>query len=464
MTQLAAPPFSAWERSLAGRYLRAKRKEGGVALISLISVIGITLAVAVLIIVMSVMNGFRSELLARTLGFSGHMHVTGSVLVSDPEAPPAPQVSEPASELDALIAADEAAAGTAPNASRGQASVLDQSLTRLRAVPGVEQAFPIVESYSVAQGPTQLGLAVVRGMRPADVRATSIVADNLLQGSLQGFGEGEFGGDLVLVGSGLASTLGLGAGDPITLLSPSGEATAFGSAPRSKTYTIGGIFEIGMSQYDAAYVYMPLEQAQLFFGREGVVDSIEIKTDNPDNVDRLRPVVTQAAGPGALVRDWRDDNAAYFGALQVERNVMRLILMLIVTIAAMNIISGLVMLVKNKGRDVAVLRTMGASQGAILRIFFMSGSALGVIGAFLGLFLGVMFCVFIEQIQAVVEAVTGTVTFDPEIYFLNRLPAKIEWTEVLFVLFWTLLMSCLATLPPALRASRLDPVEALRYE
>jgi len=464
VSQLAAPPFSAWERSLAGRYLRAKRKEGGVALISLISVIGITLAVAVLIIVMSVMNGFRSELLARTLGFSGHMHVTGAVLASDPEAAPGPAEGEPTSELDALIAADEAAAGTAPAAGKTGPSRLDQTLTSLRAVGGVEQAFPIVESYSVAQGPNQLGLAVVRGMTPADVRATSIVADNILQGSLQGFGEGEFGGDLVLVGSGLASTLGLGAGDPITLLSPSGEATAFGSAPRSKTYTIGGVFEIGMSQYDAAYVYMPLEQAQLFFGREGVVDSIEIKTGNPDDVDRLRPLVTKAAGPGALVRDWRDDNAAYFGALEVERNVMRLILMLIVAIAAMNIISGLVMLVKNKGRDVAVLRTMGASQGSILRVFFMSGASLGAIGTLLGLFLGVVFCLNIGAIQAFVEWVTGAKVFDSDIYFLSRLPAKIEWTEVLFVTFWALLASCLATLPPALRASKLDPVEALRYE
>lgn len=425
MTTLAAPPFSAWERTLAGRYLRAKRREGGVALISTISVIGITLAVAVLIIVMSVMNGFRAELLNRILGFSGHMHVAGSVL--NPE-------------------------------ERGPA------LNRLRALPGVTQAFPVVESYSVAQGPTQLGLAVVRGMTPADVRATTIVSDNFTQGSMQGFGEGEYGGDIILVASGLASTLGLRAGDPVTLLSPTGESTAFGSTPRSKTYTIGGVFEIGMSEYDAAYIYMPLEQAQLFFGRDPLVDSIEIKVDDPDAIDRSLPAIRRAAGPGAVVTDWRDQNAAFFNTLQVERNVMRLILMLLVAIAFMNIISGLVMLVKNKGRDVAVLRTLGASQGSILRVFFMSGAMIGIIGTIAGLLLGILFCTFIEQIQAAVEYVTGAEVFSSDVYFLSRLPARIEWPEVFWITAFAFAMSCLATLPPALRASKIDPVEALRYE
>jgi lipoprotein-releasing system permease protein len=366
--------------------------------------------------------------------------------------------------LDALVAADEAAQGATQAGAADAPSALQQALSRIRAVDGVEQAYPLVESYSVALGPNQVLPAVVRGMAAADVRATRIVADNIVQGSLQGFGQGEFGGELILIGSGLARTLGIGAGDPVTLLSPSGEATAFGSAPRSKTYTVGGVFEIGLSQYDAAYVYMPLEQAQLFFGRDTLVDSIELRLDNPDDIDRLRGPIARAAGPGGLVRDWRDDNAAYFGALQVERNVMRLILMLIVAIAAMNIISGLVMLVKNKGRDVAVLRTMGASQGSILRVFFMSGASLGVVGTLLGLILGVLFCWNIGAIQAAVEWVTGTQVFNSDIYFLSRLPAKIEWTEVAFVTFWALLVSCLATLPPALRASKLDPVEALRYE
>jgi lipoprotein-releasing system permease protein len=424
-TAAGAGPFSAWERSLAGRYLRAKRQQGGVALISLISFIGITLAVAVLIIVMSVMNGFRAELLGRILGFGGHAFVTGGVL-DPPER--------------------------------------DRALSRIRAIPGVAQAYPTVQDFAVAGGASNYAPVVVRGMRAADVRAAPIIADNIRQGSLEGFGEGEYGGELILIGTGLASSLGLAAGDAIELISPNGTATAFGSSPVSKSYTVGGIFEVGMSDFDQGFIYMPLEQAQLFLGRETAVDSIEIKLEDPDRIAQSRPLIARAAGPAAIVTDWRDANRSYFGALQVERNVMRLILMLIVAIAAMNIISGLVMLVKNKGRDIAVLRTIGASQGSITRIFFMAGAAVGLAGTIAGLLLGVVFCTFIEQIQAAVEWVTGAEVFASDVYFLDRLPAKIEWAEVVIVTSWALLASCLATLPPSLRAAKLDPVEALRYE
>ena len=421
----SAGAFSAWERSLASRYLRARRREGGVALISLIAFIGITLAVAVLIIVMSVMNGFRAELLGRTLGFDGHMYVGGGVL-----APP-----------------DR-----------------DRVISDLRQIPGVLQVYPKIESYSAAAANGQFTVAVVRGLTAADLRATPIIAQNIKQGSLDGFGEGEYGGELVILGTGLAAQMGVGPGDPVTLYSPTGAATPFGSSLQEKTYTVGGVFEAGMSLFDASYVFMPLEQAQLFFGKEPAVDSIDIRLENPDNIDRLLPAISRAAGPAALISDWTDKHREYFNALQVERNVMRLILMLIVAIAAMNIISGLVMLVKNKGRDVAVLRTMGASQGAILRIFFMSGAAVGAAGTLAGLLIGVVFFTFISEIQAAVEWATGAEVFSSDVYFLSRLPARIEWAEVIIVSGWAFLMSCLATLPPSLRASKLDPVEALRYE
>jgi len=420
-----AAPFAGWERSIASRYLRAKRKHGGVALISIISYVGISLAVAVLIIVMSVMNGFRAELLSRILGFNGHVYVGG------------PAIEGP-----------------------GRQALIE----RLRGVPGVVHVVPVVEAQAMVTGPSQITGGIVRGLTPEDVAKTSIIANNLKQGSLRGFGQGEYGGDLILLGSRLAETVGVNAGDSVTLISPSGDATVFGSTPRSKTYTVGGIFSVGMSEYDAAFVYMPMPQAQLFFGRGQAIDLIEVNIADPDAIDQMRPRIAAAAGPGAVITDWRDRNQSFFNSLQVERVTMRLILMLIVAVAAMNIISGLVMLVKNKSRDIAILRTMGASQGAILRIFFMSGAAIGVAGTVTGLVLGSLFCVYIDPIQSLVEMVTGVSVFSPDTYFLARIPARVEWDEVAIITFWSLLMSFVATLPPAWRASRLDPVEALRYE
>ena len=420
-----APPFGAWERMLAGRYLRAKRSQGGVALISLISFIGITLAVAVLIIVMSVMNGFRAELLGRILGFQGHVFVSGAVLDGPALAP---------------------------------------AVQRILKVRGVLQATPVVQGQVLAMGPDQITGAIVRGVSAADVRATKIIASNITHGSLKGYGQGEYGGDVVLVGDRLAESLGVKAGETLTLVSPAGGATAFGTAPVQKTFTIGGTFTVGMSQYDQAYIYMPLEQAQLFFGREGSIDEIEIKLANPDQAPKLKTAIARAAGPMALVTDWTQRDTSFWGALKVERNVMGLILSLLVVIAAMNIISGLIMLVKNKGRDIAILRTMGAGQGSVMRIFFMAGATIGALGTLAGVVIGVLFSLYIDQIQAFVEWATGQSVFSSDVYFLSRLPAKVDWSEVGAIVVFSLIMSCVWTLPPAWRASRLDPVEALRYE
>ena len=420
-----ARPFGLWERMLAIRYLRARRSQGGVGLISVISFIGITLAVATLIIVMSVMNGFRAELLSRILGFQGHAFVSGGVLDGDER---------------------------------------DRAIARLLKVPGVTQAASIIEAQAIAIGPSQITGALVRGITPGDLRATPLVAGNISKGDLTAFGVGDYGGDVIILGERLAQMLGVAPGDTISLISPSGGATAFGGTPLQKAYTVGATFSIGMSQYDQAYIYMPLAQAQLFFGREGTADAIEIRVDDPDRILKMMPALSKAAGPAALVTDWMQRDSSYWGALQVERAVMRLILMLLVAIAAMNIISGLVMLVKNKGRDIAILRTMGAPQGSILRIFFMAGASVGLLGTAAGLIIGTLFCIYIGPIQGVVEWVTGQAVFSSDVYYLSRVPARVDWAEVALIAGWSLGMSFLATLPPSLRAARIDPVEALRYE
>jgi lipoprotein-releasing system permease protein len=418
----ASRPFSAFERVVAWRYLRARRKEAFISVIAGFSFIGIMLGVATLIIVMAVMNGFRTELITRILGLNGH------VIVQPVDAP---------------------------------LNNYDELAKKFSAVPGVTMALPLVEGETLASGRGGSGTgALVRGIRAEDLEKLKTVAGNIKSGDLTGFASGTG----VLIGSRMAQQLGITAGDQITLIAPDGDVTPFGVNPRVKSYTVSGIFEIGMSEYDASIIFMPLEEAQLYFNTEGIVQSIELFLTNPDDVDSLRPKIEAAAGRQVFLTDWRQRNETFFSALQVERNVMFMILTLIVLVAALNIISGLIMLVKDKGSDIAILRTMGATSGSIMRIFFMTGAAIGIVGTLAGVLLGVLVCVNIESIRQFFSWVSGTVLFDPQLYFLSTLPAEMDLSETITVVVMALTLSFLATIFPAWRASRLDPVQALRYE
>jgi lipoprotein-releasing system permease protein len=417
-----AGPFSGFERMVAWRYLRSRRKETVISVIASISFLGIMLGVATLIVVMAVMNGFRAELLTRILGINGHLIIT--------------PVDMPLEDYAAIA-------------------------DRINGVSGVKYAVPLIDGQVLAQGNVGSGTgALVRGIRGEDLAKISLVANNIKQGSLAGFDTSEG----VAIGTRMAENLGLVIGDSITLISPDGDVTPLGTTPRLKAYPITAIFEVGMSEYDSSIVYMPFSEAQLYFNQEGKAQSIEVYVDNPDNVDALKPKIEQAARRQIFMTDWQDRNKTFFDALQVERNVMFMILTLIVLVAALNIISGLIMLVKDKGHDIAILRTMGATRGAILRIFLMTGAAIGVVGTLAGVALGVVICLNIERIREFFSWLSGEVLFNPELYFLSQLPARMDLRETLSVVAMALVLSFLATLFPAWRAARLEPVEALRYE
>jgi len=421
-----AGAFSSWEIGLALRYLRAKRKEGGVALIAIISFVGIMLAVMALIVVLSIMAGFRSELLGRMLSFNGHMYVQGSV----------------------LNAVDR-----------------DAALTRIRAVPGVVSVSPLVEAQALVRAGGQTTGALVRGLRPQDLASMQYVSSSLTPAARQGFGQGDYGGDKVLVGQALMDQMGLRVGDPISIYSPTGADSAFGNlGGLEKTYFIGGAYSSGTADYDRAFIFMPLEQAQLFFGKEGMWDVVELKVADPDRVKDYIEPVRQAAGDGALITDWTERLAAFWGALKVERVAMSIILGMVVAIAALNIISGIVMLVKNKTRDIAILRTIGASPSSILRVFFMAGASIGVAGTVVGLILGLVFCLNIGAIQHFLEFVFQTQLFNADVYMLDAVPALVDPMDVVWITLWAVFMSCIASLIPSWLATRIDPVEALRYE
>jgi lipoprotein-releasing system permease protein len=406
---------------LSLRYLRSRRREGFISVIAGFSFLGIMLGVATLIIVMAVMNGFRQELLDKILGLNGHL------LVQPIESP-----------------------------LTDYAQVAD----RISQVPGVTLAAPIIEGKALVSSPFEATGALVRGMRGADLMRLGSIGNNIKYGTLNGFDQGQG----VAIGKRLAEQLSLRVGDSITMISPKGAVTPMGMVPRIKPYKVAAIFEIGMSEYDSAFVYMPLAESQAYFSRAGDVTAVEVYIDNPDLIDSFRAQLTAAAQRPIFIADWRQRNATFFNALQVERNVMFLILTLIVLVAALNIISGLIMLVKDKGGDIGIMRTMGATQGAVMRIFLITGAAIGVVGTLTGFAVGTLICLNIEPIHKFVSWITKTEVFDPTLYFLSKMPAHMDIGETTAVVVMSLSLSLLATLYPSWRAACLDPVEALRYE
>jgi lipoprotein-releasing system permease protein len=414
--------FSPFERMVALRYLRARRREGFISVIAGFSLLGIGLGVATLIIVMSVMNGFRQELLGRILGVGGHLNVYSQGI---------------------------------------SLTNYDSLADRIRKVSEVVSVLPVIDGQVMASANNVASGAVVRGIRPEDLASKKhIISDHIIVGSLKDFS----GDNALLVGSRMAARMGLRVGDSLTLISPKGNVTAFGTVPRLRAYRIVGIFEVGMYEHDNNFIYMPLEAAQVFFQLDNAVSLLEVTTDNPDNIQAIRNDVASAVGPGVRLVDWQQMNSSFFTAIQVERNVMFLILTLIILVAAFNVISGLIMLVKDKGQDIAILRTMGATRAMIMRIFLLAGASVGVFGTLFGFVLGLVFCDNIETIRQWIQTLTGTNLFSPEIYFLSQLPAVVDPHEVAVVVIMSLSLSLLATLYPSWRAARLDPVEALRYE
>jgi len=426
----STPPFSFFEWMVARRYLGATKSGKGVSLISIIAFGGILLAVAVLIIVMSVMQGFRTKLLDQLLGVNGHIFIQGD---------------EPIEDYEALI-------------------------EKLRAAPGVTEAVPLIQAPVYASAFNETGI-IMRAIRKEDMMAINYVTgvdketgrSHVVGGSFDNWGVGKNGENEIAIGNRIAWNLGVGPGDKVTLISGRGPDTPFGPTLQKKTYVVGAIFEVGNSEYDGFIGFMPLEQAQVFFGFGDAVQQIEIKVAEPEKVKSYKPALADLA-PGMSLRDWQQQNQSYFNALQTERSVMRLILLLIVAVAALNIITGLIMLVKDKTGDIAVLRTMGATQGAVMRIFFLSGSLIGVLGTLAGAVCGALFVWNIDAIESFLSWLFNTDLFPADVYYFNAIPAKMQWREVGVIVGWSLFMSFVATIYPAWRAARLDPVEALRYE
>ncbi len=421
--------FSGYEFLIAWRYLRARRTEGGVSAMTWISFLGITLAVMALIATLAVRSGFRYEFVGTILGANPHVSISGPARVGETGA------------LDRTL---------------DQYEGLTQEL---RAVSGVVHAAPVIRGQVMAAAPGRNAGVEVVGIRPADLAEVQLVAEPQdALGDLARFAEG------VAIGSGVARELGLTIGDPIRLISPDGARTPFGTSPRASSYEVVYIFQVGRWDIDRTRVYMPFAEAQSYFNRDGLADRIEVTLADPEEVDRYTIPLLEATDQQISLWTWRDSSGAFLTALQMEDNVMFIILSILVLIATMNIVSGLIMLVKNKSRDIGILRTMGLSEGSILRIFFICGASVGIAGTVMGVVLGCAFAIWIDPIFEAVNFLAGGGVWDPSVRFISELPARLEWGDVLSAVFLSLGLSFVVTIFPARRAARMNPVEALRYE
>lgn len=425
----APAPFAAYEWLIAWRYLRAKRADGGVSVMTWISLIGITLAVFALIATLAVRSGFRAEFVDTILGSNAHVTVYTAGEVNEQG-----QILRTIAEYEAMA-------------------------EKVAEVPGVIRAAPLVKGQVMASSRGRNAGIEVFGISEADIQTIPRIANpETAVGSLERFNEG------IAIGSGVARELGLALGDTIKLISPDGVKTAFGVSPRVKNYEVVYIFTAGRYDIDRTRAYMPFGEAQLYFNREGAADEIEVMIDDPENVDQLTLPILRAAGASDMVWTWRDASGGFLRALEIEDNVMFVIMSVLVLIAAMNIVSGLIMLVKNKGRDIGILRTMGLTEGAVLRVFFICGAATGIIGTILGVILGCLFAIYIDPIFSFVNYVAGGGVWDPSVRGIYELPAKLNLSDVLSAIFLSLGLSFVVTIFPARRAARMNPVEALRYE
>jgi lipoprotein-releasing system permease protein len=421
----AAAPFGKLERTLAWRYLRARREHGGASLIAVISFIGIFFAVAALIITMSIMSGFRATLLDALLG--GEPHISAAV------------DGYPQEEADELAA-------------------------RVRMVEGVVSVSPYIEQFVLLSANGQRTGGVVRAIPPADLPTLPILRDGGAAALAAGFGEGRNGGDVIMIGQYLAANLGLLPGDRVEIVTSQMRSGPVGQSPISKAYRVGDIFRTGSAQLDNVYLFMPMEQAQILFQSRGRYQRLDIRVRNPDATEAVMRRISEATGYTMLLQDWKTKHRTYLGALRTERVMVRLLVTIIMMIATLNIIVGVVMLVKNKTRDVAILRTIGLSRGGVMRVFLLVGTVLGSLGALLGMAAGVLFILNIGAIEALINLAINGEVFPAEQYGLDHLPAVLDWAEVFSTGAYALLMSMFVSLIPAIWASSQDPVKALRFE